>query len=168
VELVRGDILSLPFPDHSFNAAFCRSCLHHLSDLGQGLRDICRVLKPGGLFLACNEHIVSLFSSGDRFRDAHPAVRCGVEERAYSTFHYRHALSKAGFGRIRVFGFPPSYEEFLELTRQNPMRARLVSLPIAGGALSRLLYAVHVVVRRHLRVPEEFLPAITLLARKAV
>ena len=47
---VQGDALNLPFPDHSFSAVTLAFGLRNFSDRMQGLREIARVLKPGGTF----------------------------------------------------------------------------------------------------------------------
>jgi len=49
---VRGDAERLPFTDASFDAATVGFGLRNLVDLDQGLREIIRVLKPGGRFAA--------------------------------------------------------------------------------------------------------------------
>lgn len=49
--LVCGDILSLPFCDGAFDACLAECVLSLTADLGKALRDIFRVLAPGGLFL---------------------------------------------------------------------------------------------------------------------
>ncbi len=41
----------LPFPDSFFDKAFTTMALHHYSDLDSALREIWRVLKPGGSFV---------------------------------------------------------------------------------------------------------------------
>src|SRR5262249_52354205 len=48
VEWVRGDILALPFPDASFDAATIGFGLRNVADLEGGLRELRRVLRPGG------------------------------------------------------------------------------------------------------------------------
>jgi len=170
--LVRGDVLQLLFSDTYFDVAFCRGLLHHLGDLRQGVREIWRILKPGGIFLASNEHILSPFSNGKKFLDAHPAVAYGVNESAYSAWTYWWTLRMIGFHRIRFFGYDGEalqFSEFLRATERNPVRARLVALPVVGRSIARILHVVHAVLRRHLRylfVPEESLPVISIVAQK--
>ena len=48
VSLVVGDILALPFEPHRFDVVTIGYGLRNLSDLTQGLREIHRVLAPGG------------------------------------------------------------------------------------------------------------------------
>ena len=46
-----ADAEALPFPDASFERATCRIAPHHFPDVGKAVREVARVLKPGGLFL---------------------------------------------------------------------------------------------------------------------
>jgi len=50
-EKVVGDLLQLPFRDNSFNLSSARSVVEHIADPALFLREVCRVLKPGGRFL---------------------------------------------------------------------------------------------------------------------
>jgi len=166
ITALRGDVLQLPFHDNCLDVAFCRSLLHHLIDMNRGLREIRRILKPGGLFLACNEHILSPFSNGRKFLNAHPTVAYGVDERAYPAWIYWWKLYKAGFHQIRFFGYPLEFSEFFQVIQQIPIRASLVTLPVLGRGFAHFLYAFHTVVRRYLLVPEHSLPAISIVAQK--
>jgi demethylmenaquinone methyltransferase/2-methoxy-6-polyprenyl-1,4-benzoquinol methylase len=48
VEWLRGDVLALPFDDESFDAATVGFGIRNVADLEAGLRELRRVLAPGG------------------------------------------------------------------------------------------------------------------------
>ncbi len=50
IQQARGD--ALPYPDASFGAVFSNSVLEHIPNLDPVLREVARVLRPGGRFLA--------------------------------------------------------------------------------------------------------------------
>jgi demethylmenaquinone methyltransferase / 2-methoxy-6-polyprenyl-1,4-benzoquinol methylase len=54
IEWVRGDATDLPFPDEAFDAVTVGFGIRNLDDLESGLRELARVLRPGGL-LGCLE-----------------------------------------------------------------------------------------------------------------
>lgn len=45
---IQGDAMNLPFPDNFFDGATVGWGLRNLPDLRQGIREMCRVIKPGG------------------------------------------------------------------------------------------------------------------------
>jgi ubiquinone/menaquinone biosynthesis C-methylase UbiE len=49
VEFETSSIYELPFPDNTFDAAFCHALLEHLQHPISALRELWRVLKPGGI-----------------------------------------------------------------------------------------------------------------------
>lgn len=42
---------ALPYADEAFDAVVCVDVLEHVADLGQVVREVARVLRPGGMFL---------------------------------------------------------------------------------------------------------------------
>lgn len=52
VELVRGDAHWLPFRGGSFDAAYSIATLYYLARWDRVIREVSRVLKPGGLFVS--------------------------------------------------------------------------------------------------------------------
>ncbi len=59
IKLSIGDAENLNFPDETFDAVICGGVLHHTEDTWGGIREIYRVLKPGGVA------IVMLYRSGN-------------------------------------------------------------------------------------------------------
>ncbi|MBU8932630.1 MAG: methyltransferase domain-containing protein [candidate division Zixibacteria bacterium] len=49
-----GDVYSLPFADNTIDAVMCQTLLMHLKDPEQALREMIRVVKPGGVVI-CQE-----------------------------------------------------------------------------------------------------------------
>ena len=48
VQIVCGDALALPFPDHSFDVAWTQALIQNISDKEQLIAELARVLRPGG------------------------------------------------------------------------------------------------------------------------
>src|SRR5262249_59434921 len=51
VEWQTADATKLPFPDRSFDAVVCQFGLMFFPDKAAGIREVFRVLKPGGQYL---------------------------------------------------------------------------------------------------------------------
>lgn len=52
LQLVHGDIQNLPFPNQQFDLVLARHMLYHVPEIPKAAREIARVLKPKGLFMA--------------------------------------------------------------------------------------------------------------------
>jgi len=65
VELVEGDVHDLPFADATFDAAHCERVLMHVADPALAIREMQRVVRPGGRVV-----IAEVYAAGARM--AHP------------------------------------------------------------------------------------------------
>jgi SAM-dependent methyltransferase len=52
VSFTQGNAMQLDFPDNSFDAAFTRYLLLHLPDPDAAIRELARVVKPGGVIVS--------------------------------------------------------------------------------------------------------------------
>ncbi|CAN5784459.1 class I SAM-dependent methyltransferase [soil metagenome] len=52
IQLVEGDATAMPFPDDTFDGAYLRWVLHLIADWRAAVREIARVTRSGGSFLA--------------------------------------------------------------------------------------------------------------------
>jgi len=50
LQLIAGDAQHLPYRDACFDGVFNYGIVHHLENWEQGIREVARVLKPGGVF----------------------------------------------------------------------------------------------------------------------
>ena len=83
---VEADAENLPFADASFDRITCRIAPHHFPHIAQFVREVSRVLTPGGLFLlidniAPNDPELDLFMNKiEKWRDPSHARACTSEE----------------------------------------------------------------------------------------
>jgi SAM-dependent methyltransferase len=92
----------LPFPEGTFDLIFGRAVLHHTRDLDATCRELYRVLKSGGTFVAVREHVISNERDLPRFFESHPLHRHYGGENAYRLIVYTDCIRTAGFQLERV------------------------------------------------------------------
>lgn len=94
----------LPFADSSFDLVFARAVLHHIDDLPAAMREFHRVLRPGGLFVAVREHVITDTADLPAFFDLHPLHHRYGGENAHRVSFYRDAITGAGLSIEQVIG----------------------------------------------------------------
>jgi len=102
----------LPWPDESFDAAFSTEGIEHLENHFSFLREMCRILKPGGVLVLTTPNITALrsrvrfFGSGFFGRDSRPLnenSRHPLHHIGLATFpELRYELHMSGFQLMEV------------------------------------------------------------------
>lgn len=94
----------LPFADNSFDVVFARAVLHHIADLPAAMTEFHRVLRPGGVFLAAREHVISRSSDLSAFFDLHILHHRYGGENAHLLRVYQDAIKDSGLILERTIG----------------------------------------------------------------
>jgi ubiquinone/menaquinone biosynthesis C-methylase UbiE len=100
VELRQADAHDLPFPDGFADYVISRSTIHHWTNPPRALREIYRVLKPGGVALIHDVRrdpapdVLAQFNEQRRLAGVEP---CRLEEK-YTAAEVRAFLEEAGLG----------------------------------------------------------------------
>jgi ubiquinone/menaquinone biosynthesis C-methylase UbiE len=102
IQIVQSKAKGLPFNDRLFDVVYCRQVLHHVEDLPGLCREIARVLKPGGVFLATREHVISRQEDKKAFLVSHPLHRLYEGENAYMLKTYKDSIYSAGLALRKV------------------------------------------------------------------
>ena len=120
IEYVQADAEHLPFPDNSFHAVSIAFGLRNVTDKDQALRDMTRVLKPGGKLMVLE------FS-----KPTNPLL-----SKAYDTYSFT-ALPLMG---QLVAGDSESYKYLAESIRMHPDQETLKGMMATAGLVQCRYY----------------------------
>lgn len=110
VRFEEASIYALPYPDASFDAAFAHTVLEHVSDPLRALREMRRVLKPGGVIgIKDPDYATLVYAPATALTDEAIALYRRVSEQngasSYYARHQRQLLREAGFVRTVASAF---------------------------------------------------------------
>jgi ubiquinone/menaquinone biosynthesis C-methylase UbiE len=119
------DVQALPFPDGTFSTVIANHMLYHVPDLPRAVRELARVIAPGGvLFAATNgashlrelDELIHAFEPG--FHDSFGAL--------ISTFSLENAAAvlASGFAHVELHRYPDA----LWVTEAQPLTDYMLSL----------------------------------------
>jgi SAM-dependent methyltransferase len=146
IDYCETDAIGLPFDDATFDRAVCRCAVMFFADLDRSLREICRVLKPGGraAFLAWR-HVqgIPLFSSifgpMAKYMDSPPAPPPPGTPWPFKFADdgvLSEALTAAGYEDVRestlvaAYRWPGPSEQVLEMMQEmGGLKPMLADLP---------------------------------------
>jgi SAM-dependent methyltransferase len=150
--LVQGDLTALPFASDSFDLVTALDVVEHVERDVDALREICRVLRPGGVLLVSVPAYPFLWSSHDT------ALH---HKRRYSAGILGPRLKQAGLSIVKMtyllaFLFPAialfRVADRLRRRERRP-RAHLVSIPPAINRLLIGLQEAELTVARRMSLP---------------
>ncbi|HAB03476.1 MAG TPA: SAM-dependent methyltransferase [Pseudomonas sp.] len=139
-----GAAEQLTFPDASFDFVFSRYSAHHWSDLGLALREVRRVLKPGGVAA-----FIDVMSPGSALLDTYlqsvEVLRDTSHVRDYSAAQWQRQVSEAGL-HVRSHSRQRLHLEFdswvQRMRTPEPMRVAIRHLQQAMGEEVRQYYQI--------------------------
>ncbi len=159
IEVLDGVGENMPMPDASVDIVYARQVLHHARDLPRLAAECARVLRPGGVLLACREHVVEGPEELRTFLAAHPVHQLAGGENAHALREYTESLEGAGLLLIQVLGPWDSVINAFPVVRtadelRDHARAALERRFGWIGQLAGLVPGVQAAVRRRIQRTE--------------
>jgi ubiquinone/menaquinone biosynthesis C-methylase UbiE len=144
VEWRQGDVSALPFSEGRFEVVLCQQGLQFVPDPGAALREMQRVLVPGGrlaftVFSAVPAYYTVLADALARHVSAAAATSCLSRYTLQEATTLRTLVDAAGFGAITI--------RLLEVKRRMPASAESVVEAMARAPYARDVAAVEEAVR---------------------
>jgi SAM-dependent methyltransferase len=148
----------LPFANDTFDVVFARAVLHHTRDLDSACREMFRVLRPGGIFVAAREHVISKEADLAQFLDQHPLHHLYGGEHAFLLDRYISALNDAGFAPVEALSplkSPINLFPYTTDSLRNEVVGRL-SRRVPAGPLWRVVLGSNRIFKSLLSIAERF------------
>lgn len=95
VQIEQGSVVALPFPDHTFDIVTAVETHYYWPDLSANVREILRVLKPGGTFA-----LIAETYRGGPFRLLYGIIMPLIGAAFLSDAEHRDLLIQAGFTEV--------------------------------------------------------------------
>jgi ubiquinone/menaquinone biosynthesis C-methylase UbiE len=108
VEFVQGDAEQLPFTEESFDIVTCRIAPHHFPNVDTFIREVYRVLKPGGQFLL-DDNVVPESKEYDQFYNTMEKIRDYSHFRAWKKSEWIQKLEESGLEVFEWHRFEKSF-----------------------------------------------------------
>jgi SAM-dependent methyltransferase len=132
---------ALPFPKASFDAVLCIEVLRYLPQIDPCLREMSRVLKPGGVALATASPLLNLngFPLLNRLGRWVPALHTvPLKQFFHTSWGLKRRFRRAGFREVAVQGVYLGLGNWIERLRPRSLAAFLRAFEGPDGAVSDL------------------------------
>ncbi len=101
VEISNGSVSSIPYHDDMFDLVTAFETYYFWSDLTSDLRQIFRVLKPGGIFLMVNSTY-----RHEKYEERNAYLAKLIEFKYHTPEEFHSFLSEAGYSSIEIIEIP--------------------------------------------------------------
>jgi SAM-dependent methyltransferase len=144
IKLLAGVGERIPLPDGCAHVVYVRATLHHVQDLDRFAAEAARVLRVGGTFVACREHVAENERELRKFLADHPLHRLAGGEHAYPVGTYSGAIRRAGLRIDTTLGPWDSVVNAFPTVRSDDELRELVRTRLSRrlGPLRRMAFAV--------------------------
>jgi ubiquinone/menaquinone biosynthesis C-methylase UbiE len=134
-EAVQSYAERLPFADGAFDGIACRYCAHHFDDNPQAIREMGRVLRPGGV-LVFVDHVAPEDDEADTFVNRLDWLRDPSHNREPRLSEYERWLAGAGLTieRIEPFRETMIADEWFARARTAPDREAQARAMLAAAS----------------------------------
>jgi ubiquinone/menaquinone biosynthesis C-methylase UbiE len=134
LDAVRSYAESLPFPAGAFDAVACRYCAHHFRDNPLAIREMGRVLRPGGRLIFV-DHVAPEDDEADAFVNRLDWLRDPSHNREPRLSEYERWFADAGLtiDAIEPFREPMVADEWFARARTSPDREAEARAMLAGA-----------------------------------
>lgn len=130
---------ALPLQSQQFDVVYVRQGLHHANDLPRMMSELARVLAPGGVLLACREHVVDDYGGSLKaFLDSQVDHQLYGGENAFTLPDYRAAILGSGLEIRLQFG---PYDSVINAYPNMPEVLREKILASRPGRMLRKLFS---------------------------
>jgi ubiquinone/menaquinone biosynthesis C-methylase UbiE len=131
-----GEAEHMPFPDDSFDLVTCRIAPHHFLSIKKFLREVARVLKPGGRLLLADTSVPDNDPEADHWQNTVEVLRDLSHVRNYTPAEWRAFLTEAGLtieATNDSGGIPITLNDWLKKAGCTPEQSFAVRMEFAAA-----------------------------------
>jgi ubiquinone/menaquinone biosynthesis C-methylase UbiE len=147
-----ADCHKLNFPENHFDWVVCSGVLHHTANIVQVLREVKRVLKPGGHFVAIREPVWPLVKIKTRKERLARLAATGVNEGLFTLAAYREYFKQAALPlEVKRVNLARGFKYYVNEVINGLTHARYAFVARKPGAKPKSTPSISKSVRRGLR-----------------
>jgi len=121
---IPGDFHQLDFPENYFDFVMCSAALHQAVNMVQALREVKRVLKPGGQFVAIREPVWPLVRLKSRAKRSIPGEKTSCAD-LYTLAHYKELFKQAALPlRVKSVNLSTGFKYYMNKVVNGLTHAR--------------------------------------------